>query len=144
MLEKFKDKLTLRNLFLCLSVVMAVVAFIITMIVSTTGYFAGGVPSSAVVIFSLLFVAGSVAFIFFDDKIGKWETLYLIVLGIFIILALVLFILDKEEVVGEMMIPVNHPLKQVAAASTVITGVVFYALSMISFIVASFFDGKKN
>ena len=53
-------------------------------------------------------------------------------------------VLREEEVVGEMMIPVNHPLKQVEAASTVITGVVFYALSMISFIVASFFDGKKN
>ncbi len=144
MFDKLKEKLSLRNLLLCFSAVMALVAFIIMMVVSTTGYFDGGKPNAAVLVLSLLFIGGCVVFILFDDKIGKWDTIYLVLLGVCIILSLVLFILDKEEVVGEMMIPVNHPTKQVDAANTVITSVVFYSISMISFMVASFLDGKKT
>ena len=49
MLNKIKSKLTLRNILLLSSLVVALVGWIIYLVVATTGYFAGKAPDAAVV-----------------------------------------------------------------------------------------------
>ena len=124
MLNKIKSKLTLRNILLLSSLVVALVGWIIYLVVATTGYF--------------------VAFLAFDDRFKKFDTLFFFALAAFLILAFVFFVLDKEEVVGERLIPVNHPQKQIDAAVTSIVGIIFYLISFILFAVSSFFADKKK
>lgn len=142
MMDFIKSKLTIRNLLLALSFVITLVGFIMHLVVCTTGYFVGQAPNAVVTVCSILFLVGTVLFIAFDDKIGKFDTLVFFALAAFIILSFVFFVLDKEAVVGEMMVPVNHPQKQIDAASLTITGVVFYGVGFIFFAAASFFALK--
>lgn len=144
MLDKLKSKLTLRNILLCASGVVAIVGLIIYIVVATTGYFVGETCNVGVILCSIFFILGIAATIIFDDKISKFDTLIIIALAVLIIFAFVLFIIDKEEVVGEMLIPVNHPQKQVDAATTSVVGIIFYGISFILLAVASFLDNKKK
>lgn len=144
MLAKLKSKLALRNILLLSSVVLLVVGWIIYLVVATTGYFAGNTPNAAVVTLSIFYVLGALAFISFDEKLQKFDTLFFFGLATFIILAFVFFVLDKEEVIGDRLIPVNHPVKEVEAVKASITGIVFYLLSIILLIVSSFLSFKKK
>ncbi len=144
MSEKLKAKLTVRNLLLVGSLLTAIVGFIIYMITATTGYFVNKAPNAIVVVFSILFILAAIAFVCFDEKVGKFDTLVFFFLAACIILSFVFFVLDKEEVVGEMMNPVNHPQKQIDAATNTIVGVVFYGVSFIFLAVSSFFGNKKK
>ncbi len=143
-MEKFKSKLSLRNILLLITTLITLVGFIMYIIVSTTGYFVGKAPNMAVTIFSILFIVGSVAFIIFDDKIKKYDTIAFFLLAACLILSIIFFILDKEEVVGEMLIPVNHPQKQIEAAITSIVAIVIYLVGFITFAVSTFLDNKKK
>lgn len=143
MLAKLKSKLTLRNILLLSSVVLLLVGWIIYLVVATTGYFAGNTPNAAVVILSIFYILGALAFISFDEKLQKFDTLFF-GLAAFIILAFVFFVLDKEAVIGDRLIPVNHPVKEVEAVKASITGIVFYLLSIILLIVSSFLSFKKK
>ena len=143
MLEKLKAKLTVRNLLLLISLITGIVGFIIYMITATTGYFVNKSPNAIVLVFSILFILAAIAFIAFDEKIGKFDTIVFFFLACCIILSFIFFILDKEEVVAEMMNPVNHPQKQIDAATNTIVGVVFYGVSFIFLAASSFFDSKK-
>lgn len=144
MVEKLKEKFTLRNILVFASLVLLVVGFIIYLVTATTGYYVGKKPNTCVVVCSILFIITSLAFIAFDDKIGKFDTIGFFLLACFVILSFVFFVLDKEEVVGEMMIPVNHPQKQIDAATSTIVGVVFYGLSFVLLAVSSFLDFKPR
>ncbi len=143
-MEKFKSKLSLRNILLLITTLITLVGFIMYIIVSTTGYFVGKAPNMAVTILSILFIVGSVAFIIFDDKIKKYDTIVFFLLAACLILSIIFFILDKEEVVGEMLIPVNHPQKQIEAAITSIVAIVIYLVGFITFAVSTFLDNKKK
>lgn len=143
-MEKLKSKLSLRNILLLVTALITLVGFIMYMIVSTTGYFVGKAPNMVVTIFSILFIIGSVAFIVFDDKIEKYDTIVFFLLAACLILSIIFFILDKEEVVGEMLIPVNHPQKQIDAAITSIVAIVIYLVGFITFAVSTFLDNKKK
>ncbi len=143
-MEKLKSKLSLRNILLLITTLITLVGFIMYMIVSTTGYFVGKAPNMAVTILSILFIVGSVAFIIFDDKIKKYDTIVFFLLAACLILSIIFFILDKEEVVGEMLIPVNHPQKQIEAAITSIVAIVIYLVGFITFAVSTFLDNKKK
>jgi len=144
MLNKIKSKLTLRNILLLSSLVVALVDWIIYLVVATTGYFAGKAPDAAVVTLTIFYFLGVVAFLAFDDRFKKFDTLFFFALAAFLILAFVFFVLDKEEVVGERLIPVNHPQKQIDAAVSSIVGIIFYLISFILFAVSSFFADKKK
>lgn len=140
-----KKILTKRNLFLLGSVLFTLVGLVIYLIVSTTGYFVGKAPNALVVVFSILFILAGVAFVFLEDKLDKYSLIVFFALAAMFITAFVFFVLDKEEVVGEMLIPVNHPQKQIDAATTSIVGIVFYLISFILFAISSFMDkGKKE
>lgn len=140
-----KKILTKRNLFLLGSALFTLVGLVIYLIVSTTGYFVGKAPSALVVTFSILFILAGVAFAFLEDKLDKYSLIVFFALAAMFITAFVFFVLDKEEVVGEMLIPVNHPQKQIDAATTSIVGIVFYLISFILFAISSFMDkGKKE
>ncbi len=143
-MEKLKSKLSLRNILLLITTLITLVGFIMYIIVSTTGYFVGKAPNMAVTILSILFIVGSVAFIIFDDKIKKYDTIVFFLLAACLILSIIFFILDKEEVVGEMLIPVNHPQKQIEAAITSIVAIVIYLVGFITFAVSTFLDNKKK
>lgn len=143
-MNKIKEKLTVRNILLATSALLSLIAWIIYLIVSTTGYFVGKTPNARVVVFSILFILGTAAFIAFDDKIGKFDTLCFFALAACLIVSFIFFIYDKEEVVGERLIPVNHPQKQIDAAITSIVGIVFNLISFIVFAVSSFLAPKKK
>ncbi len=144
MKEKIIQKLTLRNILLLASDLFAIVGFIIYLVVATTGYYVGNAPHIGILLLSIFYIIGTVCFILFDEKIEKYETILFFVLAAMIILSFVFFVLDKEEVVGEMMIPVNHPQKQIEAAKATIVGVSFYFVSFLIFAVSSFFSRKKK
>lgn len=139
-----KSKLTLRNILLAASVLFTLVGWIIYLVLSTTGYFVGKAPNGWVVALSIIYMLGTLALIAFDEKLGKFDTIAFFALAACIILSFCLFVLDKEEVVGEMLIPVNHPEMQVNAASTTIVGVVFYGIAFLLFAVSNFLGGKKS
>ena len=143
-MEKLKSKLSLRNTLLLITTLITLVGFIMYMVVATTGYFVGKNPNIAVTILSILFIVGSIAFVIFDDKIQKYETIVIFLLAICLILSIIFFILDKEEVVGEMLIPVNHPQKQIDAAIASIVAIVIYLVGFVTFAVSTFLDNKKK
>ncbi len=144
MKEKIMKKLNLRNILLLISVVLAIVGFIIYLVVATTGYFVGNAPHIGILLLSIFYIIGTVCFVIFDEKIEKYETILFFALAIMIILSFVFFVLDKEEVVGEMMIPVNHPQRQIEAAHATIVGVSFYFASFLFLAIASFFSRRKE
>lgn len=137
-------KLNLRNILLLASDISALVGLIIYLIVATTGYFVGNAPHIGILLLSIFYIIGTILLVLFDDKIEKYETILFLALAAMIILSFVFFVLDKEEVVGEMMIPVNHPQKQIEAAKTTIVGVTFYFVSFVLFAIGSFFARKKE
>ncbi len=143
-MEKLKSKLSLRNTLLLITTLITLVGFIMYMVVATTGYFVGKNPNIAVTILSILFIVGSIAFVIFDDKIQKYETIVIFLLAVCLILSIIFFILDKEEVVGEMLIPVNHPQKQIDAAIASIVAIVIYLVGFVTFAVSTFLDNKKK
>lgn len=144
MRNKIKSKLTVRNILLLASALFALIGWIIYLVVSTTGYFAGGKPNAVVVTLSIFFLLGICAFVAFDDKLKKFDTLFFFVFAAFIILSFTFFVLDKEEVIGDRRIPVNHPIKEIQAVKASITGIVFYLISFLLLTVSSFFSGKKK
>ncbi len=143
MVEKLKAKLGLKNILLLVSWVLALVALIIYLVVSTTGYFAGATPNAMVVTFSILFLLLNCAYIAFGEKLGKFDFVAIFALAASLLVVLVFFIFDKEEVIGNMLVPVNHPEAEVNAATTSIVGVVFVAMSILALCVASFLGDKK-
>ncbi len=143
-MDKLKSKLSLRNILLLITTLFTLVGFIMYMVVSTTGYFVGKNPNIAVTILSILFLVGSIAFVIFDDKIQKYETIVIFFLAACLILSIIFFILDKEEVVGDMLIPVNHPQKEIDAAITSIVAIVIYLVGFITFVISTFLDNKKK
>ncbi len=143
-MDKLKSKLSLRNILLLITTLFTLVGFIMYMVVSTTGYFVGKNPNVAVTILSILFLVGSIAFVIFDDRIQKYETIVIFFLAACLILSIIFFILDKEEVVGDMLIPVNHPQKEIDAAITSIVAIVIYLVGFITFVISTFLDNKKK
>ncbi len=138
-----KNLLTKRNLLLLSSVLLSLIGLILYIVVSTTGYFVGDAPNAYVILGTILFAVITIAFIFLEDKIEKYDSIVFFVLAALFVLAFVFFVLDKEEVVGEMLIPVNHPQKQIDAATTSIVGIAFYLVSFVLFTVASFLGKGK-
>ncbi len=138
------QKLTLRNILLLASDIFAIVGLIIYLVVATTGYFVGNAPHIGILLLSIFYIIGTILLVLFEEKIEKYETILFFALAAMIILSFVFFVLDKEEVVGEMMIPVNHPQKQIEAAGATIVGVSFYFVSFVLFAIASFFARKKK
>ena len=132
-----------RSLLLLASALLGLVGLIIYLIVATTGYFVGDAPNAAVTVGSIFYILLTILYVLFQDKLEKFDTIAIYVLTAFLLLAFVFFILDKEEVVGEMLVPVNHPQKQIDAAVTSVVGIVFYILSFLLLAIASFF-GKKE
>jgi len=120
------------------------IGFIIFLVVSTTGYFNGNTPNLTVLFLSIIYIAGALSYGFFEDKLKKLETPAFFVLAVCLIISIIFFVIDKEEVVGEMLIPVNHPIKQIDAAKTSIVGIVFYLISFITFAFSSFLDSKTE
>lgn len=143
-MDKLKSKFSLRNTLLLITTLITLIGFIMYMVVATTGYFVEKNPNIAVTILSILFIVGSIAFVIFDDKIQKYETIVIFLLATCLILSIIFFILDKEEVVGEMLIPVNHPQKQIDAAITSIVAIVIYLVGFVTFAVSTFLDNKKK
>lgn len=143
-MDKLKSKLSLRNTLLLITTLITLIGFIMYMVVATTGYFIGKNPNIAVTILSILFIIGSIAFVIFDDKIGKYDTIIFFLLAACLILSIIFFILDKEEVVGDMLIPVNHPQKEIDAAITSIVAIVIYLVGFVTFAVSAFLDNKKK
>lgn len=143
-MDKLNSKFTLRNILLLTATIVTLVGFIMYLIVSTTGYFVGKAPNLVVTILSVVFILGSIAFIVFDDKVKKYDTIVFFFLAVCLILSIIFFILDKEEVVGDMLIPVNHPQKEIDAAITSIVSIVIYLVAFITFTVTTFLDNKKK
>lgn len=138
-----KKLLTKRNILLFSSALLSVVGLIIYIVVSTTGYFVGKAPNAFVILGTILFAVVAIAYSIFSDKVEKYESIVFFVLTALLVLAFVFFVLDKEEVVGEMLIPVNHPQKQIDAATTSIIGIVFYLVSFVLLAIASFLGKGK-
>lgn len=143
-MDKLKSKFTLRNILLLIATIVTLIGFVMYLIVSTTGYFVGKAPNLVVTILSIVFMLGSIAFIAFDDKVKKYDTIVFFLLAVCLILSIIFFILDKEEVVGDMLIPVNHPQKEIDAAITSIVSIVIYLVAFITFTVTTFLDNKKK
>lgn len=144
MAEKIKSLLNTKSILVLVSWVMALVGLIIYLVVATTGFFAGSAPNGMVLTFAILFLAATCLYVLFGQKLGRFDFAASFLLAAALITAFVFFVFDKEEVVGDMLIPVNHPAAQVNAATASIVGIVFFALSILVFAASCFMDKKAS
>jgi|GEM_PF-566054 len=125
---------------LCLSsLLLALVSFVLYLVNSLGGYFADGGIDGRVLAFHLVGLLAFVAFLLLAGK-NKWaDTGFYLLIGIFLLLAFGFTISQRAEPIGDMLVPVNHPLGEIKAVKVAMTGIVFNGLSFLTLAVASFF-----
>ena len=134
-------KISLWGWFVVASAVLAFIGMVIYGVTSTTGYVSllqvGW--NVAPVVCTVFAIAIACALVLFGDKLGKWANLVLYPILVLLIISLVYFAFGRIDYISEVyFIPIAAPAAEGQLVSTSIVGFVFYALSIISLIVAAF------
>lgn len=126
---------------LCVSAVIALVGVIVYIINTTTGYIAGAPVNALVILLPLIVIACAVVLFLKPDLLKEPLTgIVTFLLAVIMAVATILFALERVEVVGDMLNPVNHPDSQVTAVTWSIVGIVLYFVSFLGTAVSTISD----
>ena len=125
-------KVNIFGWILCVSAAIALVGIIVYIVNTTTGYIAGSPVNALVILLPVLVIACAVVLFLKPDLLNDTLTgIVTFVLAVLMAAATILFIVDRVEVVGDMLNPVNHPDSQVTAVTWSIVGIVLYFVSFL-------------
>lgn len=134
-------KVNIFGWILCVSAVIALVGVIVYIINTTTGYIAGAPVNALVILLPVIVIACAVVLFLKPDLLGDRITgIATFLLAVLMAVATVLFILERVEVVGDMLNPVNHPDSQVTAVTWSIVGIILYFVSFLGTAVTTLSD----
>ena len=123
---------------LCAGTFLAFVSWIIYLVNSTTGYLASEPTEATPIVLPILVIIGSIALWLFSDKLDdRLVGLASFVLCILMAFATMMYIVDRVDVIGDLLNPVNHPAAQISAVNVAIAGIVMYLVTFIVYVVAT-------
>lgn len=119
---------------LCAGAVLSIVSLIIY-VVNCGSYPEGTDMNTLPILFPIIAVVASAVLFLFSDKLDDRIVGFItFVIGVLIALACWQFIVDRVYIIGEQLNPVNHPEEFYTAVNVAITGIVFYAVTMLVYI----------
>lgn len=123
------------------SVVLLLVAMIVYIVNSVTGYMASVSMNALPIVFTLISIVLLGVLIVIPDKLNHWiVSAIFMVIVVLLTVSLALFITGRTDVAGDQwFIPGLDTAEKAACLNGAIVGVVFYALSIIAVIAAGFF-----
>ncbi len=127
---------------LCVSAVLALAGMVIYLVNSLTGYLAGSAALNPAIILLPILVAACAVFLFLkpDTFNGTVTGIVTFALAVLMAVATVLFVVERVDVIGDMLNPVNHPESQVTAVTWAIVGIVLYLVSFLGAVVTTLSD----
>ena len=134
-------KVNIFGWILCVSAVIALVGIIVYVVNTTTGYIAGSPVNALVILLPVVVIACAVVLFLKPDLVNEPLTgIITFALAVLMAVATILFIVERVEVVGDMLNPVNHPDSQVTAVTWSIVGIVLYFVSFLGTAVTTLSD----
>lgn len=136
---KFVKKQNVFGWILCVAAVLSLVSMILYIVNSTSGYMKGIDVNATPIVLPILAILGSAALWLFSDKLDDRLTgLATFALAILLAVSAVIFAIERVDVIGDMLNPVNHPVAQEKAVSGAIVGIVFYIVTFLIYTVTTF------
>lgn len=122
------------------SALVALIAMIIYIVSSTTGFLAGSVVNSTPIILTVFAIAILVASALLFDKIdGRITGAMLFVAVVLNAVSVCVFVVSRIQIIADVwFIPVNYPETEGTALSISLAGIVFYLISIAATCVAGF------
>ncbi len=123
---------------LCAGAVLSLVSMIIYIANSTSGFLAGIGVNAYIIIASLVAILGSIALFLFSDKLDeRLVGLATFIIGMLIAIAGVEFVVVRIDAIGELLNPIPHTDAEISAVNVAITGIVFYVVTMLIYVVTT-------
>ena len=122
------------------SALIALIAMIIYIASSTTGFLAGSVVNSTPIILTVFAIAILVASALLSDKIdGRITGAMLFVAVVLNAVSVCVFVVSRIQIIADVwFIPVNYPETEGTALGISLAGIVFYLISIAATCVAGF------
>ena len=90
------------------------------------------------VVFTVIFIIGAVIVLALSDKMNEsLSGLLLFVLALLVAGSALVFIVERVDVIGDMLNPVNHPDAQVKAVREAIAGISIYLVAFVAMVIAT-------
>ena len=139
MLKEFIKNQTAVSCIVLTGAAVGLIASIIFLINATTGWFAGQSVNIWIPLCSFTAIILAVCAVLFFDKITLIADLCVMLAVILLGLSVTLFIVDRIDIFSEVwLIPIPNPDTQIAAVNAAAAGIIFYFISIIALITASF------
>ncbi len=120
------------------AVILALVSMIMYIVNSNTGYMEGMGMNALPVVFTVIFIIGAVIVLALSDKMNEsLSGLLLFVLALLVAGSALVFIVERVDVIGDMLNPVNHPDAQVKAVREAIAGISIYLVAFVAMVIAT-------
>ena len=118
------------------AVILALVSMIMYIVNSNTGYMEGMGMNALPVVFTVIFIIGAVIVLALSDKMNEsLSGLLLFVLALLVAGSALVFIVERVDVIGDMLNPVNHPDAQVKAVREAIAGISIYLVAFVAMVI---------
>lgn len=123
---------------LCAGAVLSLISLIIYLVNATSGFLADSGVDGIVVSFPIIAILGSIALFLFSDKLDERIVGFAtFVIGLLLAIACVQFVKVRIDAIGDLLNPIPHTEAEFAAVNLAITGIVFYGITMIVYVVAT-------
>jgi hypothetical protein len=124
---------------LIVAMLLAIVGAVVYYVNSTTGYMVGTEMSMLPLILPAIVAVGCLIVRLIGNAVGsKMYGLLTFILALVMAYALKEFIIGREEVIFDMLNPVNHPQEQYTAVIMAVVGIVVYLISFLALVFATF------
>jgi hypothetical protein len=124
---------------LIVAMLLAIVGAVVYYVNSTTGYMVGTEMSMLPLILPAIVAVGCLIVRLIGNAVGsKMYGLLTFILALVMAYALKEFIIGREEVIFDMLNPVNHPKEQYTAVIMAVVGIVVYLISFLALVFATF------
>lgn len=120
---------------LCAGALFSLISLVIYVVNVSSGFLAGSGIDALVIIAPVVAILGSVALFLFSDKLDeRLVGLATFLIGMLLALATVQFFVVRIDAMGELLNPIPHTEAEISAVNVAITGIVFYAVSMVIYV----------
>lgn len=137
----FIKKQTIASWLVCAGTILGLIAVIIFLVNSTTGYFAGQYMNAWIPLASFLAIIIASCAIIFAENVKRYIDIGIMLAVILLGLSLVMYIYSRIDVMANVwFIPVPNSDTEIASVNTALTGIIFYGISILTLITASFFN----
>lgn len=133
-----KKRITTSSIVYLVSIILALVGFIIYLVNSTTGYLSGSQLNNWIVVLSIIAIILGLLLFVFRNSMEGYESIVMIVIGVLLAVSVCLFIDERKSLAADVyFIPVNFPQSEADALNVAIVGVAFYIVSIITLVISS-------